>query len=433
VQGLEKVAVRSMDLSENGALGTSGVARLVGVLGRGVKSVSLKGTGLGLAAGQGSQYHGQQRLPCSGEDWTRLEGALGGLAALETIDLSENGALGTSGAARLVGVLGRGVKSVSLKGTGLGLAAFQVSQYHGQLCLPCSGEDWTRLEGALGGLAALEAIDLSENGALGTSGASRLLWGLGRKVKSVSLKGTGLGLAAGQVSQYHGRQLLPCSRDDWTIFEVALGGLEALEAIDLSNNGSLGTSGAARLIGGFGAKVKSVSLRGTGLGRDTVQNISSSGEDWTRLEGALGGLAALEAIDLSENGALGTSGAARLVGVLGRGVKSVSLKGTGLGLAAFQVSQYHGQHKVLACSGEDLTRLEEALGGLSALYAIDLSNNGALGTSGVGRLVSSCAGELIDFVIQILSFLCVSVTLCCRELAPFAVWRQREGSSPDCD
>ena len=36
VRGLEKVAARSLDLSENGALGTSGAARLVGALGRGV-------------------------------------------------------------------------------------------------------------------------------------------------------------------------------------------------------------------------------------------------------------------------------------------------------------------------------------------------------------------------------------------------------------
>ena len=112
VQGLEKVAVRSIDLSENGALGTSGAARLVGGLGRGVKSVSLKGTGLGLVAGQVSSQQAMSyggfgapapiHLACSGEDWTRLEGALGGLAALEAIDLSENGALGTSGVGRLV-------------------------------------------------------------------------------------------------------------------------------------------------------------------------------------------------------------------------------------------------------------------------------------------------------------------------------------------
>ena len=102
VKGLEMVAARSLDLSGNGALDTSGVARLVGALGRGVKSVSLKGTGLGLAAGQYVQTLGQQLVACSDEDWTRLEGALGGLAALEAIDLSENGALGTSGVGRLV-------------------------------------------------------------------------------------------------------------------------------------------------------------------------------------------------------------------------------------------------------------------------------------------------------------------------------------------
>ena len=77
----------------------------------------------------------------------------------------------------------------------------------------------------------------------------------------------------------------------------------------------------------------------------------------------------------------------------------MSLKGTGLGLAAGQVSQYHGQ-QLVACSGEDWTRLEGALGGLVALEAIDLSENVAMGTSGVGRLVSSCAGELILFVIR---------------------------------
>ncbi len=101
-QGLEKVAVKSLDLSGNRALGTSGAARLVGALRRGVKSVSLKGTGLGLAADQGVQNLGQKLVACSDEDWTRLEGALGGLASLETIDLSENGALGTSGVGRLV-------------------------------------------------------------------------------------------------------------------------------------------------------------------------------------------------------------------------------------------------------------------------------------------------------------------------------------------
>ena len=99
---LEKVVVRSIDMSDNGALGTSGAARVLEWVGRGVKSVSMKGTGLGLAAGQGSLQQGQQRLLCSGEEWTRLEGALRGLAALEVMDLSENGALGASGVGRLV-------------------------------------------------------------------------------------------------------------------------------------------------------------------------------------------------------------------------------------------------------------------------------------------------------------------------------------------
>ena len=74
---------------------------------------------------------------------------------------------------------------------------------------------------------------------------------------------------------------------------------------------------------------------------------------------------------------------------LGRGVKSVSLKGTGLGLAA-GLQQWQ---KPVVCGGEDWARLEGALRGLTALEAIDLSDNGALGASGVGRLVSCCAGE----------------------------------------
>ena len=77
---------------------------------------------------------------------------------------------------------------------------------------------------------------------------------------------------------------------------------------------------------------------------------------------------------------------------LGRGVKSVSLKGTGLGLAAGQV-QIQKENKPVVCSGEDWARLEGALRGLTAVEAIDLSDNGALGASGVGRLVSCCAGE----------------------------------------
>ncbi len=137
----------------------------------------------------------------------------------------------------------------------------------------------------------------------------------------------------------------------------------------------------------------------------------------------------------------------------------MSLKATGLRLAAGQVSSQpvvtdsrisqmrlrrDGGGTVepepgepnparLACSGEDWTRLEGALGGLAALEAIDLSDNGALGTSGVGRLVSSCAGELIACVIWFCAFSCLCVTLVCRELATCAVWRQREGCAPECD
>ena len=70
----------------------------------------------------------------------------------------------------------------------------------------------------------------------------------------------------------------------------------------------------------------------------------------------------------------------------------MSLKGTGLGLAAGQDQLQQGQ-KPVVCSDEDWARLEGALRGLSALEAIDVSDNGALGTSGVGRLVSCCAGE----------------------------------------
>ena len=98
---LAKVCVRSIDVSSNGALGTSGAAMLLEGLGRGVKSVSLKGTGLGLAAGQELLF-GQKPVVCSGEDWARLEGALRGLTAVEAIDLSDNGALGASGVGRLV-------------------------------------------------------------------------------------------------------------------------------------------------------------------------------------------------------------------------------------------------------------------------------------------------------------------------------------------
>ena len=164
-----------------------------------------------------------------------------------------------------------------------------------------------------------------------------------------------------------------------------------------------------------------ISLKGAGIRVEDVDDLVQGLEK-----------VAVRSIDLSENGALGTSGAARLVGGLGRGVKSVSLKGTGLGLAAVQNLKYHG-HQHLACSGEDWTRLEGALGGLAALEAIDLSENGALGTAGVGRLVSSCAGELIACVIWFCAFSGLCVTFVCRELATCAVWRQREGCAPECD
>ena len=104
---LQTVAVRSIDLTDNEALGTLGVARLLECVGSGVKSVNLKGTGLGLAAGPTTLFgsmHSQQpsRASCSDSDWARLEGALRGLAALDAIDLSDNVSLLTSGVGRLV-------------------------------------------------------------------------------------------------------------------------------------------------------------------------------------------------------------------------------------------------------------------------------------------------------------------------------------------
>jgi hypothetical protein len=171
----------------------------------------------------------------------------------------------------------------------------------------------------------------------------------------------------------------------------------------------------------FAAEAVDVELQASGI---RVEDVADLGAALAKV--------CVRSIDISSNGALGTSGAARLVGGLGRGVKSVSLKGTGLGLAAGQVSQYHWQ-QLLACSGEDWTKLEGALGGLGALEAIDLSENGALGAAGVGRLVSSCAGEFIACVIWFCAFSCLCVTLVCRELATCAVWRQREGCAPECD
>jgi hypothetical protein len=131
----------------------------------------------------------------------------------------------------------------------------------------------------------------------------------------------------------------------------------------------------------FAAEAVDVELQGCGIRVEDVADL-----------GAALATVCVRSIDVSSNGALGTSGAAMLLEGLGKGVKSVSLKGTGLGLAAGQVQLQQGQ-KPAVCSDEDWARLEGALRGLSALEAIDLSDNGALGASGVGRLVSCCAGE----------------------------------------
>ena len=211
-----------------------------------------------------------------------------------------------------------------------------------------------------------------------------------------------------------------------------LGQLEELDCSSKSSSGQVGTGmlfppasvwneGLAGVRAFFSGDAVDIELKGAGIRVEDVDDLAQGLEK-----------VAVRSMDLSENGALGTSGAARLVGGLGRGVKSVSLKNTGLGLAAGQVSQYHGQ-QLLACSGEDWTRLEGAFGGLAALEAIDLSENGALGAAGVGRLVSSCAGELIACVIWFCAFSCLCVTFVCRELATCAVWRQREGCAPECD
>ena len=131
----------------------------------------------------------------------------------------------------------------------------------------------------------------------------------------------------------------------------------------------------------FAAEAVDVELQGCGI---RVEDVADLGAALAKV--------CVRSIDVSNNRALGTSGAARLLEGLGRGVKSVSLKGTGLGLAAGQVQLQQGQ-KPVVCSDEDWARLEGALRGLTAVEAIDLSDNGALGASGVGRLVSCCAGE----------------------------------------
>ena len=159
--------------------------------------------------------------------------------------------------------------------------------------------------------------------------------------------------------------------------------------------------------------MKSINLQNGGINESSASNILL----------LLGQFENLEAIDVSDNGALGTSGAARLLEGLGKGMKSVSLKGTGLGLPAGsepvapQVAGFGSGFGSSAspfgapstsmrkvCSDEDWARLEGALRGLSALEAIDVSDNGALGTSGVGRLVSCCAGEAFACATWLLRF-----------------------------
>jgi hypothetical protein len=200
---LENVVVQSIDLSDNEALGTLGVAMVLEWVGPGVKSVNMKGTGLepgydlltsvGVGSSEGgiassaknaaaavvsvvsmTYFSSDKRLTCDEAHWKKLESALRKLAKLEAIDLSDNGALGTLGVAMVLEWVGPGVKSVNMKGTGLGLAAGQSLQ-QGPSRTPCSAEDWPKLEDALRKLAKLEAIDLSDNGALGTSGVGRLV------------------------------------------------------------------------------------------------------------------------------------------------------------------------------------------------------------------------------------------------------------------
>ncbi len=206
-----------------------------------------------------------------------------------------------------------------------------------------------------------------------------------------------------------------------------LGRFENLEAIDLSDNGALGTIGVAMVLEWVGPGVKSVNLKGTGLEPVPVVSNSSPGylsyaygmivmgssanlkpevsahDHSKKLESALRKLAKLEAIDLSDNGALGTLGVAMVLEWVGPGVKSVNLKGTGLGLAAGQSLQQGPSHA--PCSAEDWPKLEDALRKLAKLEAIDLSDNGALGTSGVGRLVSCCAGESFSVMARLVRLL----------------------------
>ena len=60
---------------------------------------------------------------------------------------------------------------------------------------------------------------------------------------------------------------------------------------------------------------------------------------------------------------------------------------------------------------EDVADLGAALANV-CVRSIDVSKNGALGTSGVGRLVSSCAGEFVALVICLFAFLLLIFDVC---------------------
>ena len=134
----------------------------------------------------------------------------------------------------------------------------------------------------------------------------------------------------------------------------------------------------------FAAEAVDIELQGSGICAEDVADL-----------GAALAKVCVRSIDISNNEALGTSGAARLLEVVDTGVKSVSLKGTGLGFA----ERLPGRQQPVVCIDDDWGRLEGALRGLSALEAIDVSDNVSLGMSGLGRLVSCCAGEVLLFVI----------------------------------
>ena len=142
----------------------------------------------------------------------------------------------------------------------------------------------------------------------------------------------------------------------------------------------------------FAAKEIDIDFKKAGMRVQDVENLGAALE-----------YVVVKSIDLSDNGALGTLGVAMVLEWVGPGVKSVSMKGTGLGLAAGQSLQQGPSHA--PCSAEDWPKLEDALRKLAKLEAIDLSDNGALGTSGVGRLVSCCAGESLSFMARLVCLL----------------------------